>query len=326
MSIAAPSEHRLIAIEAFRVSVFGIALHAAKPHQSQESFLLEPVFALLGAEGLEQKPQLFPVNSVFERNEEVGRSHIAVVLRDLILQNHVVPEGVPGQLRDQAVVLMRILAVMGEDEIRRDLPLQLLEHRLDLAADVGQKAVRESLQEQKLQAFGTGKQRSGPARLLLPFSDSAEYHPVELAVGILPGQLENGPPAPDFNVVGMASEAQDLQRPPAGAVQAELDHAPAVMATTPSGDRPAPFSQTFQGAEASAFSSSRRCLSLNVSMHCQKPSYFWASRAFLSISRWNGCRTNSSPGWMQSKISRRKTKNPPLIQMSDRLSSQIPVT
>jgi len=43
------------------------------------------------------------------------------------------------------------------------------------------------------------------------------------------------------------------------------------------------------------FSSSRRCLSLKVSMHCQKPVYLYDSNACPSISRLNGSRTSSSP-------------------------------
>ncbi len=42
--------------------------------------------------------------------------------------------------------------------------------------------------------------------------------------------------------------------------------------------------QTFHGAEL-WFSSSRRCLSLKVSMHCQKPVYLYANKACFSISR-----------------------------------------
>ena len=66
-----------------------------------------------------------------EVNEDVRRAEVAVVLRDLVLEDQVVAERVPRQLRSQAVVLMQIRAAVREDQVRRDLRLQLLEEVLD---------------------------------------------------------------------------------------------------------------------------------------------------------------------------------------------------
>ena len=43
-----------------------------------------------------------------EVDEHVRRAEVAVVLRDLVLEDQVVAEGVPGELRDEAVVLVEI--------------------------------------------------------------------------------------------------------------------------------------------------------------------------------------------------------------------------
>src|SRR5206468_12725883 len=49
--------------------------------------------------------------------------------------------GVPGELRDQPVVLVPVLPVVGEDEVGRDLPLERLELLLHGAALVRQEPI-----------------------------------------------------------------------------------------------------------------------------------------------------------------------------------------
>jgi hypothetical protein len=58
-------------------------------------------------------------------------AEVALVLGDLVLQDQVVAEGVPGQLGDQPVVLMAVLQPVGEDQVGGDLALEPLEVLLD---------------------------------------------------------------------------------------------------------------------------------------------------------------------------------------------------
>ena len=83
-----------------------------------------------------------------EMDEQVRSPEVAVVLRNLVLEDQVVTERVPGQLARQAVILMEVAALVGEDHVRRDLGLQILEERLDLAAVVRQEAVAKAAQEE----------------------------------------------------------------------------------------------------------------------------------------------------------------------------------
>ena len=62
-----------------------------------------------------------------EDAEEIWRSEIAVVLRDLVLEDEVIAPRVPGELRNEAVILMPIVAVVSEDEVGREVALQRLE-------------------------------------------------------------------------------------------------------------------------------------------------------------------------------------------------------
>ena len=66
-----------------------------------------------------------------ERHEGVRRAHVAVVLRDLVLEDQVVAEGVPGELAAEPVVLVQVGALVGEDQVGREVGLQPLEEVLD---------------------------------------------------------------------------------------------------------------------------------------------------------------------------------------------------
>src|ERR1700730_5462185 len=100
-------------------------------------------------------------------------------------------------------------------------------------------------------------------RLCLSNSNGAEYHPVEHAVRILCCQTKNRAATTDLNVVGMGTQAQDVQRTRAIGLEVKPDQAP-----TPADGWP--FFHKHQGAFPVASSSSRICLSRKVSMHCQK--------------------------------------------------------
>jgi hypothetical protein len=54
-----------------------------------------------------------------------------------------VTECIPRQLRDETMILMQIVTVMGQDQVRRKILLELLELLLDFTAHVRQKAVAE---------------------------------------------------------------------------------------------------------------------------------------------------------------------------------------
>ena len=54
-----------------------------------------------------------------ERDEAVGRAEIAVEFRDLVFENPVIPKRVPGQVREQAVILMAVVPVVGQHQIGR---------------------------------------------------------------------------------------------------------------------------------------------------------------------------------------------------------------
>ena len=76
-----------------------------------------------------------------QRHEAVRRPEIAVVLGNLVLQDQVVAERIPRQIGDQPMILMPILAIVGEDQVGRAPLLQFFEKLLDVVAEVGEEPV-----------------------------------------------------------------------------------------------------------------------------------------------------------------------------------------
>src|SRR5262249_11591427 len=107
------------------------ALDAAQAHQPAQRLGVEPGLARLRRVGGEQRLHLALGELGVETDVGVGLAEVALVLRDLVLEDQVVAPGVPGQLRDEAVVLVPVAERVGEDQVRVELALQALEAGLD---------------------------------------------------------------------------------------------------------------------------------------------------------------------------------------------------
>src|SRR5262249_33792948 len=106
--------------------------------------------AVLGLKGIHEITNLLLVHLWWERYEHAWLSQVSVVFWDLVLQNQVIPKGIPGQFRNQAVVLMRISAVMSKNHVWRDRLLQFFENCFDLGTYKRHEAVGEGLQQWSL--------------------------------------------------------------------------------------------------------------------------------------------------------------------------------
>src|SRR5262245_5668224 len=95
-----------------------------------------------------------------------------------------VPKRIPGQLRNQEMVLMRIPAVVGEDEVWRDSPLQVFKDRFAIASNQTHKTVVEGLPDPPLQAQRINELSCRVSRLRRASSDCAEHDPVEHTVRV----------------------------------------------------------------------------------------------------------------------------------------------
>ena len=119
-------------------------LDPAQPQQGPEGVVAEPGPPGLAGEALAQQLDLALAALRLQGHEQVGLAEVALVLGDLVLQDQVAAEGVPGQLGDQPVVLVPVLEPVGEDQVGVDLGLEPLEALLHGRA-VGEEAVPEPL-------------------------------------------------------------------------------------------------------------------------------------------------------------------------------------
>ena len=103
------------------------------------------MLAPLRSEVLHQVLHFCGANRLAQRNEKIWGAEIAVIFRDFVLQDHVIAIRVPRQLAQEPVILVQVVAEMRENQIRFKGTFQLLKIVLNLAADIGQKAVTKGL-------------------------------------------------------------------------------------------------------------------------------------------------------------------------------------
>ncbi len=69
----------------------------------------------LGGVRLEQRIDFGPRLFRIDRNIHVGLAKAAIPLRNLVLEHHVIAEGIPDHLVDDAMILMAIVALVAQD-------------------------------------------------------------------------------------------------------------------------------------------------------------------------------------------------------------------
>ena len=94
------------------------ALHAAQPGKSAKCLVIEPVLPSLCAEMCDEKVDLALQNLGRQRDIEIGLTEVAIPFGNLIFENDVVAKRRPGMAADLPVVLMQVVAAVGENEIR----------------------------------------------------------------------------------------------------------------------------------------------------------------------------------------------------------------
>ncbi len=194
-------------MEGLGVVARAVAFHAAKAHQSQERFALEPMFGTLRGEGLKKIVDFVFVQRRVERDENVGAAHVAVVLGNFVFENEVIAKGVPGKFAEQAMVLMSIALPMGEDQIGIDLCLHAFEIFFDLLRAVGKKTVAIFLKDDLLVATRR-KQLGGLGSFLTARAGSGENDPVQPELGEKLLEMQKSPAATDFDIVRMGAKAK----------------------------------------------------------------------------------------------------------------------
>ena len=143
------------------------------------------------------------------RDEDVRSGQIAVVFRDLVFENEVIPPGVPGQLADESMILMEIMPIVREDDVRVDESLQVLEDVLDLATEVREEAVSKSMDDHVRPACRLQKDVPALPRLRLAHALRTQHDPRHLELRLCTCQRQQRGPTADLDVVRMRSDQED---------------------------------------------------------------------------------------------------------------------
>src|SRR5438105_9494446 len=110
------SQHELAAVERLRESGGRCRLDPAQAQHRAEGVLAEPALVALGPEDRHEMGDLLPASLLVERHVRVRPAEVAVELGDLVLEDQVVAKAVVGEVRDQSVILVSILAMVREHE------------------------------------------------------------------------------------------------------------------------------------------------------------------------------------------------------------------
>src|SRR5215510_12805025 len=105
------SEGEFAAIERFGVAAVSIAFHAPQSHESEKRRLVEPSPGMLRRKRLHDATHFLRARLGVEWHEHRWLTHITVVLGNLVFEDQMVPERVPGQFGDQPMVLVSVPSV-----------------------------------------------------------------------------------------------------------------------------------------------------------------------------------------------------------------------
>jgi len=201
-------QHHLPAVVSLGVLRGRRAFHAADARGRKEQVVREPVLGGLRLEMRRQQPA-FPLKlRLRHRHEEVRRAVIAVVFRDLVLEHDVIAKGVPREIGEHAMVLMPVLTVVREHDVRLER-FQRLEKALDRLALKRKEAAAKILHHNAALARLPQERLRARQSLGVAHAFRAEHHPHNLQAGLLLRQLQQRGAAADLDVIRVRTEAED---------------------------------------------------------------------------------------------------------------------
>ncbi|HQK17298.1 MAG TPA: hypothetical protein PLJ27_07585, partial [Polyangiaceae bacterium] len=202
---------------------------AANPKESVEGIGRKPRATVLTLEALADVRHFPAARRPIQLNIEVWRPQVSVVLDDLVFEDQVIPEGVPGQFADQPMVLVQVMTVVRENDVGLENALQLLEGVLDFRADVREVAVPKSLGDDRLLRAFSQKHLRALDRFLGPRGLGAENDPVNLRAFQFREQTEDCSAAADLDIVAMRPEKQQAPKRFFPATKKEREHFPSLQ-------------------------------------------------------------------------------------------------
>jgi hypothetical protein len=147
-----------------------------------------------------------------QRNVKIGASQVAVPLWDLVLQNQLTPEGVPGEVRHDAVILVPVIARVGEYNVRCELARDSLERVFNGRKIGGEVPITKSMESHRIIRGGPEKFLSSASSLARSRIGGAPDDPSKFVTRGRLRQLGNRGSATYLDVIRVRAEAQDPKR------------------------------------------------------------------------------------------------------------------
>src|SRR6266851_5834553 len=114
-------------MKTLRKSAGTICFNAPDSQQTHERVRSEPLLRPLRSKGAQNVLGLLFARLAVQPDKEIRRAQVTIVLGNLVFQDQVTSKRVPSQFTDHSVVLMQIVAVVRQDQVRREFLLQLFE-------------------------------------------------------------------------------------------------------------------------------------------------------------------------------------------------------
>ena len=153
--------------------------------------------------------QLPPADCLVERQEHVGLAQVAFVLGNLVFPDEMISEGVPRELANEAVILMGIVAAMGEYEVGLNFAAMPWMKSFTVRP-LGRKYRSRKSPQMTCRCPAADEPRTASVVLGARIRIAAQDHPPDFDPRMLIQQAQHRSAAADFDVVRVA--AADTRR------------------------------------------------------------------------------------------------------------------
>jgi hypothetical protein len=199
-------------MECFSEPIDCSTLQSTKPKQSEESFFTEPILPALCSKNIVQRFALMAGSTAAERHIKVRLAQVSVPFRNLVFENELVAEGIPGQVRHYSVVLVPVVASVSEDDVWMELASNALERILDCIKMGREIAIPKFMEVDRPFRRGAKEFPSPTFCLARAGAGCAPDHPSEFWSRSSSRQLRQRTPAPDLDVIRVRANAKNPER------------------------------------------------------------------------------------------------------------------
>jgi len=199
-------------VERFRISIDCSTLCSTKPQQSEESLFTEPILPTLCSENIDQRFDLAAGHTPAQRHVQVRLAEVSVPFRNLVFENELLAEGVPGQVGHDSVVLVPVVTRVSEDDVWTEVARETFERVLDGIEMRREISVPKFMEVDRSLRRGAEEFPSSTLCLARAGPSCAPDHPSEFWSRSSSHQSRQRAAAPDLDVVRVRANTKDPER------------------------------------------------------------------------------------------------------------------